>query len=190
MLIRRRMFVFCFSFFVSSLIFSSLSQSAKLVSAAFFACALAVSAILLRRCSADGDKRKNSPFRGLTEKNKIRIFAVFFSSLLLASLFSAFTFFRMYGIPERSVTDDEQISASVVSRIWSSSGSGGYKVRFRPPAGKQFRHLPLSPMSPLNRETCSPHTPLCIRSPTRPCRAANAICNHLGYRFTSRCPTA
>ncbi|MFR5890609.1 MAG: hypothetical protein ACLUFM_06495, partial [Lachnospiraceae bacterium] len=135
MLIRRRMFVFCFSFFVSSLIFSSLSQSAKLVSAAFFACALAVSAILLRRCSADGDKRKNSPFRGLTEKNKIRIFAVFFSSLLLASLFSAFTFFRMYGIPERSVTDDEQISASVVSRIWSSSGSGGYKVRFRPADG-------------------------------------------------------
>ena len=135
MLIRRRMFVFCFSFFVSSLIFSSLSQSAKLVSAAFFACALAVSAILIRRCSADGDKRKNSPFRCLTEKNKIRIFAVFFSSLLLASLFSAFTFFRMYGIPERSVTDDEQISASVVSRIWSSSGSGGYKVRFRPADG-------------------------------------------------------
>ena len=190
MLIRRRMFVFCFSFFVSSLIFSSLSQSAKLVSAAFFACALAVSAILLRRCSADGDKRKNSPFRGLTEKNKIRIFAVFFSSLLLASLFSAFTFFRMYGIPERSVTDDEQISASVVSRIWSSSGSGGYKVRFRPAdGGKTISALAVIPDESLEPgDVFTSHT--AVHPPTRPCRAANAICNHLGYRFTSRCPTA
>ena len=111
MLIRRRMFVFCFSFFVSSLIFSSLSQSAKLVSAAFFACALAVSALLLRRCSADGDKRKNSPFRCLTEKNKIRIFAVFFSSLLLASLFSAFTFFRCASALRRAPAGRRTLSA-------------------------------------------------------------------------------
>lgn len=146
MLIRRRMFVFCFSFFVSSLIFSSLSQSAKLVSAAFFACALIFSAILLRICSADGDKRKNVFPRRFPEKNKIRIFAVLFSSLLLASLFSAFTFFRMYDIPEKSVTDDTQISASVVSRIWSSSGSGGYKVRFGPAdGGKSISALAVIP---------------------------------------------